>query len=205
MWSIILVMCFASVFAMEKDVRLFERPFGSVAGKALFPSVIQEWAPRLSSDYEEAIGDWLASQPELIERLIVQDVPPSERILECVKTKAWLDKQDDLKNLARSNFIFEDPSGRYVIKIASYTSRLQNQIMAVGIPAYFTNVSPEMLETVEACDTFQTVSYISTFLRYQELKQDRGLDHLHMPDTFLMHVLGRPQKLCDSNYIRPSA
>ena len=202
MWFIVfLVACFTSVLAMEKDVHLFARPFGFCDGSPLTCDVVQAWAPRLSEDEEELIGDWLVSHPELIERLIVQDVAPSERISKCVETKEWLDTQEDLKNLARSNFIFEDPSGKYVIKISSYTSRLQNQIMAAGIPAYFTKVSPEVLEQVAACDTFQTVSYIPTFLRYQELKQDRGLDHLHVPETFLMHVPGRPQELCDSNYV----
>ncbi|HBR70734.1 TPA: hypothetical protein DIC20_01465 [Candidatus Dependentiae bacterium] len=190
-----------NLYAMEDDTDLFKRPVGAYGEELLTIDIVEKHAPKLPDDIIAQLAGWFTSKPELIERLIVQDFPLSEYKGRFVADRDWLAAQEDLHNLARSNYIFEDPSGRYIVKISGISSRLQNQIVANGIPRYHTKVSDEEVAQLSPFDTYQTISYIPVFLRYCELQRLRPLRFVHVPDTFLLHVPGRPDVLCDKNYV----
>ena len=196
-----------------KDLELFhENRFNTYNGRQLTSDVILEEAPRLPDEEYARLERWLTDNPELVQCVIVQEFALNKTadIKEAISKISELFARQGICNLARSNYVFEDSSGRYVLKIANIVNRLYRKMVSNGLPPYhifpidsihraqmFDDVLPELMSV----NTCQTVGCIPVYLRYRMLQRLRSLEHVAVPETFLQHVPGRPVELSDKNYV----
>ncbi len=192
----------------DEDHALFTRPVNTYQDEALTAASTLHHAPQLASEDAAPIRNWLTEHPDLVIRIIAQTRTYTSLQEVCVAHRAnmsWLNEHE-ISNHARSNYVLDEPSGRYVLKISGELNRLENRIVDHGISRYFIrqgkqNVTDEEIMACGDTHTYQTMSYMPVYLRYLELQHLRPLRHVVVPPTFLLHVPGQPEELSDKHYV----
>lgn len=155
--------------------------------------------PKLPTATVEQINHWLASEPEIMRRLIVQDSELADFRAIHRANNEYL-SQRGIKNHSHSNYVFECPAApEYFIKVSGPINRLVNIIVANG--KWPSTTKTEDLKTLRRVVTYQTISSLPTYFLYLRLKKESPLQHVYIPNTYLVHVPGTDESLSDGNYI----
>ncbi len=157
---------------------------------------VLECLPPIPPNHNENVQDFLSKNP--IVKQLCQLPPissPYDFIHHCVEQK---DHAKKLGNMSKTNIALKIKES--VIKIASSTSRIRNNISSLGYDPYVTTWV-ENPELIEAAALFKpTMQHITGAIGQHVLGNSNSKVIEKLP-TWLYHLKDKPKDLDDSNYL----
>lgn len=182
-------------------------------------------SPKAPEDVVQNVTAWLTSNPKVVDTALgyeplIGGMRPFHDATNAALKKAGCD------NMSRCNYVFVTANG-HIIKIAGHVNRRDNLTMLAadfgrqyrwGRPlekadfdALETNLKDDEFDARDeqgkqvavrsAPRTYQTVSRMAHHLLLQQAVKQRNWRNVTAPNTYLVHVPGRPTYVSDRNYV----
>jgi len=198
-------------------------------GQLIDSKSIINLGPQAPQEVQQVAAQLVAQHPQLVDALLGYDSLTGDIKPLMVKAKAQL-AQDGIVNKSNWNYVFAlRNSPDWLVKIAGPANRDENiSVLAhhvSGAPYYYGrplakgDADAVLLEHLsddefdqeikdqkpvinkDAHKTFQTISRYAYYLAFLNAQKQHGFKHVTVPETYLVHIPGRPTDVSDRNYM----
>lgn len=163
-------------------------------GTAITPETLYNLMPQLPDADRIALEAWLTTpgaQPLLSQLLSFAGFPNWQAKMQTDNARL---QTMNMPNTSQWNYVFKLPKQNFVIKIGGPINRLQSILMAHG---FWPGEQPN--KPISKVDTYQTASRAAYYLILKELIENRKLNYVGTPETYLIRFPNSAKTIDDEH------
>ena len=179
----------------------------AIKGVKITPDTLAQLSPQVPRQLQKQLDSWLNEDQT---RMLL------DRLTEFSALENWQEDRNgalalmaDLgyENLSDNNYVAYIPDLDFIFKIDGQGNRLVSMLATKGIvldPAQQTDENIRAYVSAnlpEALPTYQTASRMAYYLLLKDRMRKKGYRHVHVPESYMVHVPGKPEGVADGNVL----